>query len=474
MACYSGGMPIRSNFRAALLGVLLFQVTAWSQTYSEPLRPQFHFTAQKGWLNDPNGLVFYKGEYHLFFQHNPGGTNWVELLSWGHAVSDDAIHWKQLEDQIPPTRRPDGQMAGSYSGTGFVDWNNTSGFGEGDEKPIVLAWTATGLGQCLAYSNDKGRTFTKYSGNPVIAMPTPKRKGDWDRDPDIFWYEPGKHWVMLYSVTGTGFIINTSSDLKKWQRQSVVEGFFECPGMFELPVNGDANNRKWVIWDASSKYVIGKFDGKNFVKESGPFVLDQGKNYYAAQSWSDVPGGRRISIGWMRNGRFPGMPFNQQMGITSELKLKTVAGEARLTKLPVEEVKSLRYEETNVGRQALDPGSPLLRDITGDTFDIELEIEPASATEIALNVRGQAIKWGKGKLTVGGASAPLEVGVGRPLRLRVLLDRTSIEVYSEDGLLSMTTAYLPDTKSPPLSLTASGGEAHVNSLHVWKMHSIWN
>jgi fructan beta-fructosidase len=459
----------------AIVAVFLLQVRADCQTYTESLRPQFHFTADKGWLNDPNGLVFYMGEYHLFFQHNPAGTNWVEALSWGHAVSQDALHWKQLEDQIPPTPRPDGRLAGSFSGTGFVDWNNTSGFGDGPDKPIVLAWTATGLGQCLAYSNDRGRTFTKYRGNPVIEMPTPRHKGDWDRDPDIFWYEPGKHWVMLYSVTGTGFIINTSADLKKWQRQSVVEGFFECPGMFELPVDGDAKNRKWVIWDASSKYEIGSFDGKNFTKESGPFILDQGKNYYAAQSWSDVPGGRRLSIGWMRNGRFPGMPFNQQMGITSELKLMTIRGEGvRLTKLPVEAVKSLRYEEKDIGRQALDPGSPLLRDLTGDTFDIEAEIEPANATEIVLNVKGQALKWGKGSLTIAGASAPLAAGVGRPLRLRVLVDRTSIEVYNEDGSVSMTTAYLPDAKSPPLSLTASGGEAHVNSLHVWRMKSIWD
>ena len=464
---------IRITAALAIL-VSLFQLTSVGQTYSEPLRPQFHFTADKGWLNDPNGLVFYKGEYHLFFQHNPGGTSWVEMLSWGHAVSDDAIHWKQLEDQIPPTPRPDGKLAGSYSGTGFVDWNNTSGFGQGTEKPIVLAWTATGLGQCLAYSNDKGRTFTKYSGNPVIDMPTPQHKGDWDRDPDIFWYEPGKHWVMVYSVTGTGFIINTSSDLKKWQRQSVVEGFFECPGMFERPVDGDASKKKWVIWDASSKYVIGSFDGKNFTKESGPYVLDQGKNYYAAQSWSDVPEGRRISIGWMRNGRFPGMPFNQQMGITSELELKTIPGQGvRLTKLPVEQVKSLRFDEKDIGRQGLDPGSPLLHDLSGDTFDIELEIDPANATQIVLNVRGQAIKWDKGKLTIAGASVPLATGTGHPLRLRVLVDRTSIEVYNDDGSVSMTTAYLPDVKSPPLSLTALGGEAHVNSLHVWRMHSIW-
>jgi fructan beta-fructosidase len=457
------------------LFLILLPSTTFSQTYNEPLRPQFHFTPQKGWLNDPNGLVYDQGEYHLFFQHNPGGTNWVEMLSWGHAVSNDAIHWKQLDDVIPPTPRPDGQLAGSYSGTGFIDRNNSAGFSDGPEKPIVLAWTATGLGQCLAYSTDKGRTFTKYKGNPVIEMPTPKKKGDWDRDPDVFWYEPGKHWVMLYSITGTGFVVNTSTDLKHWQRQSVIEGFFECPGMFELPVDGNPTDKKWVVWDASSKYLIGSFNGKTFTKESGPFVLDHGKNYYAAQTWSDVPRGRRLGIGWMRGGRFPGMPFNQQMGITSDLRLTTVPGEGlRLTKLPAEEVMSLRYDERNVGRQPLDPGGPLLKDIEGDTFDIEADIDPADATEITLNVRGQALKWKDGKLTIAGGSAPLAAGKGKPIRLRVLIDRTSIEVYSSDGAVSMTTAYVPDAKSVPLALTAAGGEAHVNALHVWRMHSIWN
>jgi fructan beta-fructosidase len=459
-----------------VVSVLILAVhgVGYSQTYSEALRPQFHFTAEKGWLNDPNGLVYYKGEYHLFFQHNPNGTNWVEGLSWGHAISGDLVHWKQLEDTIPPTPRPDGKWAGSYSGTGFVDWNNSGGFATGEEKPIVLAWTATGFGQCLAYSNDGGKTFTKYAQNPVIEMPVPKKKGDWDRDPDVFWYEPGQHWVLLYSVTGTGFIVNTSTDLKHWERASVIEGFFECPGCFELAVDGNAANKKWVVWDASSKYVIGAFDGRKFTKEAGPFVLDQGKNYYAAQSWSDAPNRRRISVGWMRNSRFPGMPFNQQMGIASELKLKTIPGEGvRLTKFPVDEVKSLREHEEHVENQPLEPGGDLLVNLQGDTFDIETQIDPANATAITLNVRGQALKWSGGKLSIAGASANVPAGPGHPLRLRVLIDRTSIEAYADDGAASLTTAFVPAPKDRSIRLTAVAGQARVISHHVWEMRSAW-
>src|SRR6185437_1769360 len=224
--------------------------TAWAtgaspdRWHDETYRPQFHFSADKGWLNDPNGLVFYKGEYHLFFQHNPNGTNWVNDLSWGHAVSPDLLHWKYLPEAVPPTPLPDGKMAGSWSGTGFVDFNNSGQFQTGTDKPIIVAWTATNLGQCLAFSNDAGRTFTKFDGNPVIPM-APNRKGDWDRDPDVFWYAPGKHWVLVMSVTGKGYVFHTSTDLRHWTAKSLLPGMFECPNCFELPVDGNAGNGKW-------------------------------------------------------------------------------------------------------------------------------------------------------------------------------------------------------------------------------------
>lgn len=456
---------------ALLLLLLLAPAIASAQAYDEPLRPQFHFTAQKGWLNDPNGLVYFEGEYHLFFQHNPNGPKWVNELSWGHAISTDLVHWKQIDDTIPPTPFDGGKLAGSWSGTGFVDWKNTGGFAKGDQTAIVVAWTATGLGQCLAYSTDRGRTFTKYEGNPVIPVGEAK-KGDWNRDPDVFWYDPGGHWVLLYSITGKGFVVNTSNDLKHWKQESVIPGFFECPTCFELPVDGDAKNKKWVVWDASSKYLIGSFDGKTFTKESGPFVLDRGKNYYAAQTWSDAPDGRRISIGWMRDSKFPGMAFNQQMGIPSELKLRTIPGEGvRLTKLPVKEVEGLRYEEKRVSNERLAAGKNLLAGVEGELFDVEAEIEPGDA-QIEFDIRGQKLTWAGGKLGIAGASAPAALQSGR-LKLRVLVDRTSIEAYANDGAASLTTAFLPPAENKKLSLTAGGGAGKVGELQVWRMRSEW-
>ena len=466
--------PARATVFLTVLA--LFCLAATGQSYDQALRPQFHFTAARGWLNDPNGLVFYKGEYHLFFQHVPDSTRSVDQKTWGHAVSRDLVHWKQLDEAILPLRRPDGTLAGAWSGTAVLDEQNTGGFATGSaEKPIVAFWTAAGLGQCVAYSTDAGRTFTMYAGNPIVPMDPPKR-GDWDRDPDVFWYEPGKHWVMIYSISGKGFVFNTSDDLKHWTRQGLLPGMYECPNCFEIALDSDAANKKWIVWDASGKYFIGLFDGKQFTPESGPFTLDGSGNFYAAQTWSNAPDDRRIAITWIRDGKFPGMPFNQQLGIPSELKLRTIPGAGtRLTKLPVKELEQLRYDEKRFENHPLEPGGDNpLAGIKGDAFDIEAEFEPTAGSEIAFQISGQKLLWSGGKLTVGRASVPAPLSQGR-FKLRVLIDRTSLEAYANDGAASMTTAFLPpaDAGSRELSLTCAGQPASVVSLRIWRMQSIW-
>ncbi|MHC4506545.1 MAG: glycoside hydrolase family 32 protein, partial [Planctomycetota bacterium] len=229
--------------------------------YGETYRPQFHFSAKKNWLNDPNGLVYYKGTYHLFFQHNPFGINWGNM-HWGHAVSPDMVHWKEVEIALRPDKN-----GVCFSGSGVVDHADTSGFQVGTEKPIVLIYSsmARGGSQSLGYSTDGGKTWQKYPGNPVLPNIA---KGN--RDPKVIWHEPTRKWIMsLYVSRRVGISFYSSPDLKSWTLLSSAGGFFECPDLFELPVDGNPNNTRWVLFGADAKYLIGRFDGKTYRTESG-------------------------------------------------------------------------------------------------------------------------------------------------------------------------------------------------------------
>ena len=307
--------------------------------YQEPLRPQFHFSPRRGWTNDPNGLVFYKGEYHLFFQHNPYGWSWGNM-HWGHAVSKDLIHWQELPVALYPDEH--GTM---YSGSAVVDWNNTAGLQKGPEKTLVCIFTAAGtsgfgypkcpFSQGIAYSNDCGRSWTKYANNPVL----PHVAGD-NRDPKVIWYAPGKKWIMALFLDGNGFALFSSNNLKQWERMSdvTVPGCGECPEFFEIALNGDKRNTKWVFYGGNGFYLVGKFDGKTFTPESGPHPMQQGNCWYASQTYTDMAqeDGRRILIPWGQIG-FPGMPFNQMMGLPVELTLRSTRYGPRLFANPAKE-----------------------------------------------------------------------------------------------------------------------------------------
>ena len=432
--------------------------------YRELYRPQFHFTAKKNWLNDPNGLVYYEGEYHLFFQHNPKGLRWGNM-TWGHAVSTDLVHWKQLEHALYPD-----ENGVCFSGSAVIDWNNTAGFQSGEEKTIVAIYTSHGKSetQSLGYSNDKGQTWKMYEGNPVL--------GDRDRNPKVLWHEPTKKWVMsLYSKRGISFY--SSPDLKKWTFMSNVRGFHECPDMFELAVDGDSKNTRWVLHGGSAgKYLVGKFDGTKFTPESDGLKFDYGKNFYAAQSFSDVPAedGRRIQIGWMRGGKYPGMPFNQQMSFPCVLTLRTFPEGIRLCRQPVKEIEVLRTKEYAFADKLLKPGENLLRDMQGELFEIKAEIELDGATSFGLRARGEAIDYDVAAKTVKalGAKGPLEP-INNRIKLHVLVDRATLEVFGNDGKLSMSSCFLQDPDNKSLEIYTVGGNIKVISLDVYELKSAW-
>ena len=442
--------------------------------YKEAYRPQFHFTPKTNWTNDPNGLIHYKSEFHLFFQHNPFGINWGNM-TWGHAVSPDLVHWKQL----PHALHPD-ELGTIFSGSGVVDWNNTSGFQTGDEAVLVNFYTSAGshaakevpFTQSIAYSNDRGRSWTKYEGNPVIEHIVGS-----NRDPKVIWHEPTQKWVMALYLDQNDYALLGSTNLKEWTRLSTLQILdTECPDIFELPVDGDAENTKWVFWGAAGKYYIGSFDGTTFTPEGGELRADYGANFYAAQTWSDVPesDGRRIQIGWMNGSTPPKMPFNQQMSFPCELTLRTTSEGIRLHREPVEEIENIHAYTHAWSGLPLKPGEDLLAGLTGDLFDIRAEVALNDASEFGFKIRGQDIRYNvaEQQLTFLERSGPLAPQNGS-IQLQILVDRISIEAFGNAGELSMTSYFLPDLDNADVGIYAEGGTVTLRSLKVHELKSSW-
>ena len=442
--------------------------------YNEKYRPQFHFTPEKNWTNDPNGLVYYKGEYHLFFQHNPTGINWGNM-TWGHAVSTDLIHWKQLPNAIEPD-----ELGTIFSGSAVVDWNNTSGFQSGAESVLVAFYTSAGshapkkvpFTQSIAYSNDRGRTWIKYKNNPVITH----IRAD-NRDPKVIWHEPTKTWIMAIYLDGDDFVLFSSKNLKEWSHLQDIKltGNSECPDFFPLAVDGKPDNIRWVFWGANGRYLLGTFDGLKFNKEAGPFESRVG-NFYAAQTYSDIPqsDGRRIQIAWMAGGNFPDMPFNQQMSIPCELTLQTFPDGIRLCRLPVRETEKLRDVHWHLEDTTLQPGEKLLSAISADLFEIRSEIQLGSASEIIFNLRGIPLTYNVKEKILVCKDEKLKVGpLDGVIKLHIFVDRTSIEVFPNDGRVTMHLCFPLDPENTLQYFTAAGGKANIKSLKLYKLKSIW-
>ncbi|MCF7675135.1 MAG: glycoside hydrolase family 32 protein [Akkermansiaceae bacterium] len=437
--------------------------------YREPLRGQFHFSPRRGWNNDPNGLVFFNGEYHLFFQHNPYGWDWGNM-HWGHAVSRDLVHWQELPDALAPDA-----FGPMFSGGAVVDWANTSGFGKPGHPAQVLFYTAAGnpTVQCLAYSTD-GRNYTKFAGNPIVKQIT-----GGNRDPKVIWHEPTKKWVMCLYVELNGvhtIHFLSSPDLKAWTYMSKTDGLFECPEFYELPVDGDAANRKWVLTAASGEYMVGSFDGTSFTPETAKLPGPSGNCCYAAQTFSDLPktDGRRIQIGWLRT-ETPGMPFNQSMSIPQELKLISTPDGPRQTWTPVKELAVLRAKSHKSGPFTLEAGgtNPLSK-VNAELIELRAEFDPGDAEEVVFTVRGATVSYDarKQELNVNGLRAPAPLRDGRQ-RLTIFCDRTGLEVFASDGLTYVPVSFHPPAADLTLGLQAKGGTVKMNSLEVHELRSAW-
>ena len=389
---------------------LLKLSNTFDTTNTDYYRPSYHFTPLYGWMNDPNGMVYKDGEYHLYFQYNPYGSKWGNM-HWGHAVSKDLVHWEHLDPAI--ARDPVGHI---FSGSSVIDKKNTAGFGK---DAIIAIYTNNSVNhdevQCIAYSNDNGRTFTKYEGNPVL---TPFDGLKDFRDPKVFWYEKGKCWYMIVSADKE-MRLYKSKNLKKWNYVSAFgKGIgqqpcqYECPDFFQLPVNGDKKKMKWVMtmninpgcWfgGSATEYFVGDFDGKKFTCPDANEVkwLDWGKDHYATVTFSNT-GDRVLGITWMSNWQYANLtPFKQNRGangLPRELKLYEKNGKYYISEEVAPEVYALRKDTKNVADASV-AGEKMLAGVAANmegAFEIEADVTPdangIAGIEISNNKRERTL-----------------------------------------------------------------------------------
>jgi sucrose-6-phosphate hydrolase SacC (GH32 family) len=430
---------------------------------AERLRPAYHFAARRGWLNDPNGPCFFKGEWHLFFQHNPTGIDWGNM-HWGHAVSPDLFSWEELPIALAPDR-----LGTMFSGSAVAQ--RVAG-----EERMVLAYTAAGstslrsLGrrscQCLAFSAD-GRRFVKHPRNPVVAP-----LGFMSRDPKIVRYGPaggGGRWIMALFLEGTSFALFSSEDLLAWERIQDLElpGSGECPDFFPLPAPG--GGEKWAFMAADGGYLLGGFDGERYAIESGPFAPELGPNFYAPQTFSEVPDGRRIQVAWMRGGSYPGEVFSQQMGVPTELFLADTPDGLRIARRPVRELDAISEKLGEAFELQLGEAPRAIA--SGEALNLRIDLEARGAERVSVDFRGLSLGWrpAAGELSLAGRVARLPLGAAPAgpgasgavsrLALRALLDRSSLEVFAEGGLVSMGACFVPRPGAPEVLASAKGGAA---------------
>ncbi|QJE95119.1 glycoside hydrolase family 32 protein [Luteolibacter luteus] len=434
--------------------------------YKEAARPLYHFTArqwtmdrlnpgmrQEGWLNDLNGMIYYKGEYHMFAQR------WNKC--WIHAVSKDLVHWEELQ----PAFWEEALDTGVQSGSCVIDVNNTSGLGQpGKEPPMVAFWSRNdNNSHCLSYSLDRGRTWQHYASNPLFTFP--------ERDPKVFWHAPSNKWVMVMYGSGK-YHIFTSSNLLSWQNaNNPIADAFECPDFFELPVEGSPETKKWVLVHADGKYSLGTFNGIKFTEETPRYPGDIGGTpFYATQSFDNVNtgDGRRIQMVWMRGSDFPGQPFSQQVSFPCELKLKNTAAGLRVFRTPVREIALLADQVTNLPCDTFDSTANVTVSESGEALRIEAEVEIPADSTIVFDVRGTKIRLGKNSIHVGDSSTTIAEDVRK---VEMLIDRASLETFVNDGQISCTKVLKPTT--PGVTFKVDGNPATIHSLRRTTLKGMW-
>ncbi len=470
----------------AALFILLLSASPEKRPFNESYRPQFHFSPEKNQMGGPNGLIYLDGEYHLFFQHKPNGPD-EEVVTRGHVVSKDLVHWEHLPAAITPGENPqDSSCVAVLTGSAILDTKNLIGLQKGDQPTVISFYTSNKCGQRMAYSNDKGHTWQDYEGNPVIPY---NELGD-ARDPKVFWHEPTKKYVMVLcrkpdgDEKKQGVSFYTSSNLVDWKYESHLPGFSDCPDLVELPVNRRPDDTRWVIFDGDGSYMIGQFDGARFDPESIKMRSDFGANYDATQTWNNIPqeDGRTIQIASLSNGQFPDMPFDGQLGVPCELSLKSYLDGIYLLRKPVSEIAILHEKGMVEENKNLIPGlnQNVVKRIKGDCLHIIGTFQLKTVNSFGFMVRhskkqtGTEIRYDATKSIISclGQAALLKPEDGK-IKLEILVDRTSIEIFGNDGKMVMSNCFTPDPDADELVLYNTGGELLVEKLEIYPMKSMY-
>ena len=503
------GKDVKIDVQGMPQGSLCWKEMKLSDTFDmtnkEKYRPVYHHTPAYGWMNDPNGMFYKDGVWHLYFQHNPYGSVWGNL-AWGHSTSTDLVHWQYEGDPVMADA-----LGLIFSGSSVVDKDNTAGFGAGTIVSFYTSAKSSPWGdvqmQSMAYSTDGGKTFTKYDGNPVITSTA----RDF-RDPKVFWYAPGKHWVMMLAV-GQEMQIWSSADLKDWKyessfgaKQGAHGGVWECPDLVELPVEG-TKEKRWVLicninpggpfGGSATQYFVGTFDGKKFTNQFPTKTkwMDYGKDHYATVTFSNAPDGRCVALGWMSNWQYaavvPTKQYRSANTIARDLTLYRQGGDLLLRNAPSKEIEAARKDAKSIKKFNVSDAYSIenLLDGNDGAYEIEMEIKSNGAQKIVftlLNGKGESVlmyydtamrqfvmdRSNSGETAFSRdfpAMTAAPVGEGDDFTLRLFVDRSSIEAFGDGGKFVMTNIVFPSEPYNRMKFESVRGSFTVKKMNVYKL-----
>jgi fructan beta-fructosidase len=503
------GKDVKIDVLGMPQGSLCWKELKLSDTFDmanrEKYRPLYHHTPAYGWMNDPNGMFYKDGVWHLYFQHNPYGSTWGNL-SWGYSTSTDLVHWQYEGDPVMPDA-----WGLIFSGSSVVDTDNTAGFGPGAIVAFYTSAKSTPWGdvqmQSMAYSTDGGKSFTRYEGNPILTS----TERDF-RDPKVFWYAPGKHWVMLLAV-GQQMQIFSSKNLKEWKhesdfglKQGAHGGVWECPDLVELPIEG-TKEKRWVLicnlnpggpfGGSATQYFVGTFDGKKFTNQFPTKTkwMDYGKDHYATVTFSNAPDGRCVALGWMSNWQYaavvPTKQYRSANTIARDLTLYRQGGDLLLKSAPSKEIEAARKDMKSLKKFNVSDAYSIdnLLDDNNGAYEIEMEIRNNGAEKIVftlLNGKGESVKMYYDTAlrqfvmdrSVSGETAfsrdfPAMTVAPVPetgdFTLRLFVDRSSIEAFGDGGKFVMTNIVFPSEPYNKMKFESVRGSFTVKKMNVYKL-----